>query len=153
LFASNTPHIVFEAVQRQSPIPLLSIVEVTRDAAATLGLTRVGLFGTRFTMRGGFYPEVFRNHGITVVVPGSDDLDYIHDKYIQELLAGVVREGTRERFLAIAEGLRQQEGIQGLILGGTELPFLLRDSALPGVPFLDTTRIHAERAVQEMLAG
>lgn len=151
LLASNTPHIVFEDIQRQSPIPLVSIVEATCQATQALGLKRVGLFGTRFTMQARFYPEAFSRQGISLVVPQPDDQDYIHDKYMSELVNGVFRAETREGLLAIVDRLREQEGIQGVVLGGTELSLILRDVADRGIPFLDTTRIHVERAVAEML--
>jgi aspartate racemase len=152
LLAANTPHIVFDEVQRQSPIPLLSIVEATCDAAKTLGLKRAGLIGTRFTMQGRFYPEIFSRQGIALVVPDLSDQDIIHDKYMSELIYGVFLPETREKFLAIVDRLKDREGIEGLILGGTELPLILRDAAGRGIPFLDTTRIHAERAVARMLS-
>jgi len=152
LFASNTPHLVFEDIRQRSAIPLISIVEATCEAALALGLRKVGLLGTRFTMRGGFYPKVFSAHRIEVVVPTSDEQDFVHDRYMDELVHGVYRAETREQFLAIAERLRGQEGIQGLILGGTELPLLFRDGAQGGVPMLDTTKIHVERAVAYLLA-
>jgi len=152
LLASNTPHIVFEEIQQQSPIPLISIVESTCRAGQALALKRVGLFGTRFTMQGRFYPEVFSRHEITISVPGLKEQDYIHDKYMNELVSGIFQDVTRQRFLSIADRLIEQEGIQGLILGGTELPFLLRDVADRKIPFLDTTRIHVDAAVTEMLS-
>lgn len=152
LLASNTPHIVFEDIRRQSPIPLVSIVEATCQATQALALKRVGLLGTRFTMQGRFYPEVFSRQGITLRVPDLDDQDYIHDKYMSELVHGVFRDETRQRLLAIVDRLIEREGIQGLILGGTELPLILRDVSHRGIPFLDTTRIHVERAVAQMLS-
>lgn len=153
LLASNTPHIVFEEIQRRSPIPLVSIVEAACQATQALALRKVGLFGTRFTMQARFYPEVFSRHGITVIVPELDDQEYIHDKYMSELVHGDYRGETREGLLAIADRLREREGIQGVILGGTELPLILQDVADRGIPFLDTTRIHVERAVAQMLSG
>ncbi len=152
LFASNTPHLVFEDIRRQSPIPLVSIVEATCEAALALGLRKVGLLGTRFTMQGGFYPKVFSAHRIEVIVPRSDEQDYVHNRYMGELVHGVYRAETREQLLTIAERLRGQEGIQGLILGGTELPLLFRDGAQTDIPMLDTTKIHVERAVAYLLA-
>jgi len=149
--ASNTPHIVFNEIQRRSPIPLISIVEAACRATRALGLNTVGLFGTRFTMQARFYPEVFSREGIALVVPDPADQDYIHEKYMGELVHGVYRAETRERLLGIADRLREREGIQGLILGGTELPLLLRDVGDRGIPFLDTTRIHVEQAVAHMM--
>jgi aspartate racemase len=152
LLAANTPHIVFEDIQRQSPIPLISIVEATCQATKALGLTTVGLLGTRFTMQGHFYARVFAEQGITLVVPGLEDQEYIHDKYMNELVQGLVRAETRERLLTIVDRLKEQEGIQGLILGGTELPLILRGEANQGIPFLDTTKIHVEQAIAQLLS-
>lgn len=152
LLASNTPHLVFEHVRRQSPIPLISIVEATGATAQALGLKKVGLFGTRFTMQARFYPEVFSRQGITLIVPSPQEQDYIHDRYMHELVAGVYRDDTREQLLAIVDRLKQRDGIQGLILGGTELPLLLREASHAGIPLLDTTKIHVERAVTQLLS-
>ena len=152
LFASNTPHIVFEEVRKQAPIPMLSIVETAGEAARALGVKRAGLFGTRFTMQARFYPEVFSPQGIEVVAPAPEEQEYIHGKYMGELVAGVFLPDTRERMLAIAARMRDEDRIDCLILGGTELPLLLTSAAGSGIPFLDTTRIHAEAAVMEMLS-
>jgi aspartate racemase len=152
LFASNTPHIVFDAIRRESPIPLLSIVESACRAATALGMKKVGLIGTRFTMQGTFYPEVFSRHAVGLVVPDAADQEYVHDKYMGELVSGVYLPETRDGLVAVVERLKQREGIDGLILGGTELPLILRGAAVTGVPWLDTTRIHAEEAVEWLLA-
>ena len=152
LMASNTPHIVFDAVRQRSPIPLISIVESTCSAAQALSLTKVGLFGTRFTMQGGFYSQVFSAAGIRLVVPDLEAQAYIHDKYMSELVNGIFLPETRERLLAIVDDLRTQHGIDGLVLGGTELPLILNDAAGQAIPFLDTTKIHAEQAVAHMLS-
>jgi aspartate racemase len=152
LLASNTPHIVFDDLARQSPVPLLSIVEAACDAARGLGLRRVGLIGTRFTMQGGFYRKVFERQSITVCVPAPEDQAYIHVKYLGELVHGIYLPETRARLLQIGARLAQTEGIEGLILGGTELPLLLRDGGDLGIPLLDTTRIHVDRAIAEMLS-
>jgi aspartate racemase len=154
VLTANTQHIVFDEINRQSPIPLLSIVQATCQAAKDLGLKRLGLFGTRFTMQAGFYQDVFSREAMTLVLPDEDEQKYIHDKYMNELVLGVFLSETRERLLAIAERLKEQEGIQGLILGGTELPLILRpaDVAESGMPFLDTTRIHVKDIVAQLLS-
>jgi aspartate racemase len=151
LFASNTPHIVFNEVERRSSIPLVSIVKATCDATKALGLKRVGVFGTRFTMQGRFYPDVFAEEGIAVIAPAPNEQAYIHEKYTVELLNNIIRPETRERLLAIAATMKQRDGIEGLILGGTELPLILRDDGSAGIPFLDTTQIHAKAAARQML--
>ncbi len=151
LLASNTPHIVFDEVRRQSPVPLISIVEATCAAAKALALKKLGLFGTRFTMQGKFYPEVFSREGIAIVVPDENEQAYIHEKYMGELVKGVYLPETRDRLLAIVGRLKDREGIQGLILGGTELPLLLREATASGIPLLDTTEIHVKAVVTELL--
>lgn len=153
LLSSNTPHIVFDRLRRASPIPLISIVETACGAAVGQGLTRLGLFGTRFTMQGGFYQKVFSLQGIEVVVPEPADQEFIHKTYMGELVDGVVRSETRERYIAIARKMQAEKGIQALILGGTELPLLLRDAPGVGMPLLDTARLHVEQALNACLAG
>ncbi|HLQ52226.1 MAG TPA: amino acid racemase, partial [Terriglobales bacterium] len=149
--AANTAHIVFDEVCRQSPIPLISIVQATCDAAKIRGLKKLGLFGTRFTMQGRFYPEVFSKEGIALAVPNQEEQAYIHDKYMSELIPGIFLPETRERLLAIVEALKKREGIEALILGGTELPLILRDATASCIPFLDTTKIHVESAIARLL--
>ena len=152
LLASNTPHIVFDRLQRRSRIPLISIVDATFDAAKRLNLTRVGLLGTRFTMQSAAYPSVFTRRGITIVVPDASDQEYVHGKYMSELVRGEYLPETRAGLLAVVERLRLGEGVDGIILGGTELPLILRDVADVGIPFLDTGKIHVEAALERMLA-
>jgi aspartate racemase len=151
IISANTPHIVFEEVQAGSPIPLISIVEETCKGAKILGLRRVGLFGAAFTMRGGFYEKVFDKEAIAVVTPNENDQNYIHEKYFAELVNGLVLEETKEALLRIVSRLKAEQNIEGLILGGTELSLILKDGDDPEIPFLDTTRIHAQSAVRELL--
>ena len=150
--SANTPHIVFDDLRRQSTIPLISIVEATCAAAAARGMKRVGLLGTRFTMQGRFYSDVFDRAGITLIAPSAEEQDYIHDKYLSELVNGIFLPETRERLLAIVESMNTRDGIEGLILGGTELPLILRAEQHGEVPFLDTTKIHVEEIVARLVA-
>jgi aspartate racemase len=150
-FASNTPHIVFDEVQRHSRMPLLSIVEAACEEVRRLGFKTVGLFGTRFTMQAKFYPETFARAGIMLVTPNDDEQNYIHDKYMNELLNNLFLPETGERLLAIADELKSRDNIQALILGGTELPLLLRDEEHNGILLLDTTKIHVARLVAELI--
>jgi aspartate racemase len=151
VLAANTPHLVFDELNRRSPIPLISIVETACAAAKVMGLKHLGLFGTRFTMQGRFYPDVFTREGMALSIPPLDEQNYIHDKYMGELIHGLFLPETRERLLQIAEQLQKLHGIQGLILGGTELPLILRDATHKGMPLLDTTKLHVERIVAELL--
>lgn len=150
LLAAGTPHIVFDSIRSQSEIPLLSIVEVTCDAAKAMGLHRVGLFGTRLTMQGHFYSDVFSKSEIQIIVPSDSEQLYIHERYFAELVKGIVLEETRQRLLLIVKRMRETEGIGGLILGGTELSMILRGAALD-IPILDSTQLHVKRIVAELI--
>jgi aspartate racemase len=152
LMAANTPHIVFDDVQRRSPIPLISIVQAACDHAKHLGLKRLALVGTGFTMRARFYPDVFARAELELVTPSDTEKVYIHDKYINELLQNQFLPETRDAMLAVIGRMRRDDRIEGVILAGTELPLLLRGMDPAGLPFLDTTMIHVERAVTELLA-
>ena len=152
VLAANTPHVVFAPLQRRASIPLLSIVDATCQVALSRSLRRVGLFGTRFTMQAAFYPDGLSQLGIGFVLPSRAETDYIHEKYMGELLNGVIRDETRESLAVIAKRLREEEGIDGLILGGTELSLIFRDEKDPGVQLLDTTRIHVAAIVDRILS-
>jgi len=152
VLASNTPHLVFDELSLRSPIPLLSIVRATCEVAKSSGWKKLGLFGSAYTMRAKFYPEVFSSAGIAVITPDSTEQNYIHEKYMSEFVKGVFLPETRESLLKISDRLREQQGIQGLILGGTELPLILRDVPDRGIPFLDTAQIHVKAVVREMLS-
>ena len=151
VLASNTPHIVFDELRARSALPLISIVEATCAEAETLALKRVGLFGTRFTMQGRFYRDVFSRAGIQLVVPNEAEQDYIHNHYMDELVNGIFLPETKARLLEIVDQLRERHRIGGIILGGTELPLILRAGEHNGIPFLDTTRIHVKRIIAELL--
>jgi len=152
IISANTPHIVFDEVAPKSPIPLISIVEATRAAAKMQNLKRVALFGTRYTMQATFYPKIFARDGIELLVPDLHEQDYIHDKYMNELVPGKFLAETRAGILAIVDRMKATSDIDGVILAGTELPLILRDSIHNGTPFLDTTKIHVEAAVAHMLS-
>lgn len=151
--ASNTPHIVFEELQRRTRIPLISIVESCVDHAVKHGFTKLGLFGTKSTMQSGFYQAGFAQHNIDVVVPLQEQQEFIHEKYMSELVKGVYAPETKNRFMDIAAEMMRQQHIEALILGGTELPFLLRNDDLPALPLLNTTEIHVASILAQALSN
>lgn len=149
--AANTPHLVFDEVQRRSAIPLLSIVRATSNHAKALGLKKVGLFGTGFTMQANFYPVEFEPAGIAMARPSQSEQEFIHRTYIGELLKNQFRTESRSEILRIAQRMKTEGGVEAIVLAGTELPLLLRD-ATTDIKFLDTTVIHVEAIVDELLA-
>lgn len=151
LIAAVTPHLVFDELQQGARIPLLSIVEATADAATKAGLRRLALFGTRFTMQGTLFPQAFARRGLTIVVPNEKEQEFIHEKYMGELFVGAILDVTRAALIDIVETMKQRNNIDGLILGGTELSLILRESTAASLPVLDTTQIHVEAAIEWML--
>ena len=147
LIAANTPHLVFDEVQRRVRIPLLSIVEATADAATAAGLRRLALFGTRFTMQAALFPEAFARRGLAIVMPNEDEQALIHAKYMGELFVGTILDETRAALLEIVEAMKQRDAVEGLILGGMELSLILRQARAAGLPVLDTTQIHVDAAI------
>ena len=150
---ANTAHLVFDELAAEAPVPMLSIVEVCAREAHARGLRRLALLGTRFTMEGPFYPEVCARHGIAVVPPDAAEREWIHARYVGELLQGDFRDETRRGIVAIVERLRDEAGIDGVILGGTELPLLLRAETVAGLPTLDTTALHVAAIVARLRAS
>ena len=148
--AANTPHVVFDDLVARSPIPLISIVEACAEEAQRRDLRRLGLLGTRFTMEGSFYPEVFARRGMAIVAPNDEERAWIHDRYVGQLLKGEFREDTREGVKSVVRRLREEENIDGIILGGTELTLLLADAMVEGIPALDTTALHVAAIVERL---
>ncbi len=148
--ASNTPHLVFEQLAEKVDIPLISIVEETCREMQRRQIKKAGLLGTRFTMSGGFYDRVAAKYGIGLIVPVGEDQDFIHEKYMSELIYNRIVPETKEGLIRIVNDLREKESIEGLILGGTELPLILQQSDFNEVIILDTTRIHVESIVTGM---
>lgn len=147
---ANTPHIVYDELAARSPVPLLSIVETCAAEADRRGLRQLLLLGTRFTMEAPFYPEVFARSGLAVVVPDEEDRAWIHARYVGELLVGDFRDETRRGLVARVEKLRDTGSLDGVILGGTELPLLLGAPTVAGLPALDTTALHVDAIVARL---
>src|SRR5688500_19953121 len=147
---ANTAHIVFDDLAARSPVPLLSIVEVCAEEARRRRLGRLALLGTRFTMEAPFYAAVCTRFGIAVVPPNDADRSWVHERYVGELLKGEFRDDTRRQLIALVGRLRDEESIDGVILGGTELPLLLSTPVIADVPTLDTTALHVAAIVERL---
>ncbi|MGH7638562.1 MAG: aspartate/glutamate racemase family protein [Gemmatimonadaceae bacterium] len=147
---ANTAHVVFEELEARAPLPLLSIVEPCADAALARGLQRLALLGTRFTMEAQFYPTALARRGIAVVSPDPTEREWIHERYVGELLKGDFRNETRGGFVRIIERLHKAENVDGVIFAGTELPLLLPSAELAGLPVLDTTALHVAAIIARL---
>ena len=145
----NTPHIVFDALREHSSVPLVSIIETTRNEAKKQDLKKLGLLGTRFTMEEDFFKKPFREIGIDVVIPTGRDFDFVVEKISTELEHGIVKPETQTEFLNIIQRMSVESGIDGIVLGCTELP-LLFDGVTLSIPCLDTLEIHAEALLSAM---
>jgi len=147
VIGSNTPHIVFDRVSSKSPLPMLSIIEETCKNAQKRGLKKLGLLGTRFTMESDFFKKPFEYREMAVIVPDKEDQELIHQRLFSEIELGIIKDSTREELLAIVRKMIDKHSIDAVILGCTELPLILNKDEF-GIPFLNTTAIHAESIVK-----
>jgi aspartate racemase len=146
VIATNTMHILFDKLQAKIDIPLISIVDATAEAIKKEGFKKVGLIGTQFSMTKPFYREGLAKHGIEVITPNKEDQDYIVNVIFEELSIGKIREESREGYLKIINRL-VSEGAEGIVLGCTEIPLLIRQKDTD-VKVFDTATVHAEKALQ-----
>jgi aspartate racemase len=146
----NTPNVVFDKIKEKSPIPLISAIDVTVDVAKSRGIKKIGLLGTVFTMTNHFFKTPFEKAGIDIFTPNAHQISYIQDRIEAELEHGIVTDQTREGFVEIIHSMKQQHGIEQVILGCTELPLLLNDRSSP-IPCLDTVDIHVNALVAAII--
>jgi aspartate racemase len=146
LLTANTPHIMFDEVARRTSLPLLSIIEVTVGAVRESKMKTVGLLGTATTMDSPMYPEALGAHGIATLIPEAGDRELLSHIIYKELSSGVIKEESKREYLRVM-GELEERGAQGIILGCTEIPLLVKPGDLP-IPMFDTTSIHAEKALQ-----
>jgi len=150
VICANTMHIMADEAERASGIPVLHIADAAAAAIRADGLRRVGLLGTKFTMEKDFYVKRLREkHGIEALVPDAADRETVHGVIFGELVHGVVRDSSREKLLGVIERLTGQ-GAEGVVLGCTELPLLLKQQDCPQKLY-DTTTLHALAAVEYAL--
>lgn len=145
---ANTPHQVFPELAEVSPLKLISIVEVTCRRAGKQNLNKSLLLGTKYTMQLDFYPSAMSEYGIEIVVPSIEEQKYIHRKIFDELDKGLILDQTRDGFLEIINQIAENQNIDSVILGCTEIPLVLTEKDIKNLVVLDTARIH----VDEMLA-
>ena len=146
LICSNTIHKVTSQIASMLQIPVVHIADATADELKTCHIKRVGLLGTRYTMKQDFYKDRLSDRGIEVIIPDDVDVDVVNRIIFEELCVGKVNEKSRKIFRKIIEKM-QEKGAEGVILGCTEIGLLIHQSDV-SVPVFDTTVIHAKKAVQ-----
>jgi len=151
LIATNTMHAVFDEVEKRSPMPLISIVDATAEEVRQEHLKVVGLLGTSLTMSADFYKKKLLSYSIETLVPEEKDQEYVNRIIFGELVNGQILQSSRRGFIKIIEDLKDR-GVQGVILGCTEIPLLMREEDVD-VKLFDTTVIHAEKALNYAISG
>jgi aspartate racemase len=150
LLCTNTMHKVFDAIQAGVRIPLIHIADVTGREIRARGLTRIGLLGTKFTMEQDFYKgKLEKDYGLDVLVPDPGEREDVHRIIYDELCMGEVKAASRDIYAAIIRRL-QARGAQGIVLGCTEIPLLVKQEDVP-IPVFDTTALHARAAADAAL--
>jgi len=149
--ASNTPHLVFEKLQESVNVKMISIVEETCKAISKSGIKKVGLLGTKSTMSKGFYQKAGENNGIEIVIPNDENQNFVHEKYMGELVFNHINPKTKERLIQIVNDLVIEEKIEGIVLGGTELPLILEQKDFDKLTVFNTTEIHVNAILDKMI--
>lgn len=144
---AGTMHIVFNEIKAQTDVDLVSIPKAVADEAAARGIKKVGLLGTIFTMEKDYMKEDLRAAGIEVIIPGKTERDLIAKRILEELELGIVKESTLAEFTKIINRMKDEDSIEGVILGCTELPLLLNEGNCP-VPCLDAVEIHLKKLIE-----
>lgn len=149
--ASNTPHLVYDQLAKRVKTKMVSIVESTIAYAQSKGYSRLGLFGTLSTMEGDFFQEGFEANGMEIITPMPDERKFIHKIYMEELVRGRFLPESKNRLISIAQRMYNEGQIDSLILGGTELPLILKSSDIEDIELLNTTKIHVEHILDAAL--
>ena len=150
VLCANTMHIVADKVQEKTNIPLIHIADATAKAILAQNLKKVALLGTKFTMENDFYKNRLADFGIETIIPNDEERDFIHWSIFEELGKDIFTENTKQKYLEIIDKLNER-GAQGVILGCTEIPMLVKPEECP-IPSFDTTILHAKAAVEFALS-
>ncbi|MCX6112006.1 MAG: aspartate/glutamate racemase family protein [Proteobacteria bacterium] len=150
ILCANTAHKFADDVQEEIKIPLIHIADKTAEKISEAGIKKVALLGTRVTMEESFYRDRLKEkYNIDVITPGESDRQLMQDIIFNELCVGIIKDAAKDKFRAIIKSMYKQ-GAEGIILGCTEIPLLIKQEDSP-VPTFDTTRIHAEAAADYAL--
>lgn len=150
VLCANTMHIVADKVQEKTNIPLIHITDATAKEILRQNLKKVALLGTKFTMENDFYHKRLSDYGIETIIPNDEERDFIHWSIFEELGKDIFTTETKQKYLEIIENLNER-GAEGVILGCTEIPMLIKPEECP-IPSFDTTVLHAKAAVEFALS-
>ncbi len=148
LITANTPHLLYDKVAGESPIPLINIIDALAEKLLEDGVKRIGLLGTRYTLTLGFYSDRLKQYGIETIIPDPRDIEVVNRIIYDELVKGNIREDSRIKIHGIMEKL-VEKGAEGIALACTELPLIAY--GFEKAPIYDTARIHALKALDEAL--
>ncbi|EZH75548.1 aspartate racemase [Aquimarina atlantica] len=146
ILCTNTMHLCSEEIIKSTSVPFLHIASATGKNIKSKGLKKLALLGTKFTMERDFYRNTLKEFDIEIVLPNQNDRELIHQIIYKELVLGNIKDSSREEFKRIIKAL-EHEGAEGVILGCTEIPLLIKQDDVD-IPVFDTTKIHAESAVE-----
>jgi aspartate racemase len=150
LICANTMHLTIDAVRKNISIPVIHIAEATAEKIQEKNLKTIALLGTKYTMEKDFYKDVLTSFGIKTLIPNEEDRDEIHRVIYDELSKGELNPTSKQRYLEVIERM-QKAGAEGIILGCTEIPLLIKQEDV-SIPVFDTTTIHATKAMDFALS-
>lgn len=151
VIASNTLNSLADPIEQKVGLPVLHIADATAKKVRQKGLHTVALLGTKYTMEQPFYRDRLSKYGIKVVIPSEEERDYINTVIFDELCANRINKESKEGYKKIIDRLQKEEGAEGVILGCTEIPLLIKQEDV-SIPVFDTTAIHSEAAVEYSLS-
>ncbi len=146
VICANTIHIMAKDIEEKTNLKVLHIAQATASAIKEKQLKKVLLLGTKFTMEGTFYKDILNENDIEVIIPNDEDREFIHQVIFTELVRGIVKDESKQKYLSIINSLKEK-GIEGVVLGCTEIPMLVKQEDLD-IPVLNTTEIHSKAAAK-----
>jgi len=146
VICTNTMHIMAKDIEEKTNLKVLHIAQATASAIKEKQLKKVLLLGTKFTMEGTFYKDILNENDIEVIIPNDEDREFIHQVIYTELVRGIVKAESKQKYLSIINSLKEK-GIEGVVLGCTEIPMLVKQEDLD-IPVLNTTEIHSKAAAK-----
>ena len=151
VMASNTPHLIYDELELSVNTEMISIVRETSKSIKKTGIEKVGLLGTKSTMSKGFYQKTAKEFGIEMVIPNEKDQNQIHEIYMNELVFNQIIPESKNTLIHIINELEIKQSIEGIVLGGTELPLILNQNDFDNLKVFNSTEIHVNAILNKMI--